>query len=387
MPKRDYYEILGVDRGASQEEIKKAYRRLARQYHPDLNPGNKEAEEKFKEIQEAYDVLSDPEKRSRYDQFGHAGVEGGAGAGSGPGGFGGFDFGGAGFGGFDDILDMFFGEALGGRRRRRGPERGADVRLDLDISFEEAAFGTEKEVGVPRLERCPDCGGSGAAPGTGPVTCPACGGSGQVTITQRTPLGYYQTIRTCQQCQGMGTIISHPCKTCRGRGQVQRTRKIRIKIPPGVDTGARLRLAGEGEAGERGGPPGDLYVYINVLPHKVFRREGFDILCEVPISMVQAALGDEIEVPTLEGKAHLIIPEGTQSGTSFRLKGKGIPRLNGAGRGDQHVVVRVVIPKDLTEREKELLREFARLRGWHPTAKDTEKEKGFFRKVKDAFMG
>ncbi|MGI9950819.1 molecular chaperone DnaJ [Moorellaceae bacterium AZ2] len=380
MSKRDYYEVLGVDRGASQEEIKKAYRRLARQYHPDLNPGNKEAEEKFKEIQEAYDILSDPEKRARYDQFGHAGVEGGAGAGPG---FGGFDFKGADFGGFGDLFDMFFGDAFTGGRRRRGPERGADVRLDLEISFEEAAFGAEKEVGVPRLERCPDCGGSGAAPGTHPVTCQACGGTGQVRITQRTPLGYYQTIRTCHQCQGTGTIIPNPCKTCRGRGQVQRTRKIKIKIPPGVDTGARLRLAGEGEVGERGGPPGDLYVYINVRPHKIFRREGFDIFCEVPISMVQAALGDEIEVPTLEGKARLSIPEGTQSGTAFRLKGKGIPRLNGAGRGDQHVVVRVVIPKNLTEQQKELLREFARLHGWEPS----EKEKGFFRKVKDAFMG
>lgn len=388
MPKRDYYEVLGVNRGASQEEIKKAYRRLARQYHPDLNPGNKEAEEKFKEIQEAYEVLSDPEKRARYDQFGHAGVEGG-GAGAGPG-FGGFDFGGAAadFGGFNDLFDMFFGDAFGGgRRRQAGPQRGTDVRVDLDISFEEAAFGAEKEIGVPRLEKCPDCGGSGAAPGTYPVTCPACQGTGQVRISQRTAFGYFQTVRTCHQCQGTGTIITNPCRSCRGRGQVHRTRKIKVKIPPGVDNGARLRLVGEGEAGERGGPPGDLYVYINVRPHKIFRREGFDVLCEIPISMVQAALGDEIEVPTLEGKARLTIPEGTQSGTSFRLKGKGIPRLNGAGRGDQHVIVRVVIPRNLNDKQKELLREFARISGWEPLEQEKEKDKGFFRKVKDAFMG
>ncbi|MGB9660891.1 MAG: molecular chaperone DnaJ [Moorellaceae bacterium] len=388
MPKRDYYEVLGVERGASQEEIKKAYRRLARQYHPDLNPGNKEAEEKFKEIQEAYEVLSDPEKRSRYDQFGHAGVEGGPGAGPG---FGGFDFGGSAtdFGGFGDLFDMFFGEAFGGSRRRQpGPQRGADIRVDLDISFEEAAFGAEKEIGVPRLEKCPDCGGSGAAPGTYPVSCPTCQGTGQVRVSQRTAFGYFQSIRTCHQCQGTGTIIPNPCKTCRGRGQVHRTRKIKVKIPPGVDNGARLRLVGEGEAGERGGPAGDLYVYINVRPHKIFRREGFDVICEIPISMVQAALGDEIEVPTLDGKARLTIPEGTQSGTSFRLKGKGIPRLNGAGRGDQHVLVRVVIPKNLTEKQKELLREFARLSGWEPSEEDrNNKDKGFFRKVKDAFMG
>ncbi|MCG0277563.1 MAG: molecular chaperone DnaJ [Thermanaeromonas sp.] len=386
MPKRDYYEVLGVSRDASAEEIKKAYRRLARQYHPDLNPGNKEAEEKFKEVQEAYEVLSDPEKRARYDQFGHAGL-GADGAGPGPD-FGGFDFGtaSADFGTFGDLFDMFFGDPFG-TRRRAGPQRGADVRLDLDISFEEAAFGTEKEVGVPRLERCPDCGGSGAAPGTYPVDCPTCQGTGQVRYSQRTPLGHFQTIRTCPQCRGTGTIITSPCKTCRGRGQVQRTRKIKVKIPPGVDTGARLRLAGEGEAGERGGPPGDLYVYINVRPHPIFRREGFDVICEIPVSMVQAALGDEIEVPTLDGKVRLKIPEGTQSGTSFRLKGKGIPRLNGTGRGDQHVVVRVLTPRNLTEKQKEILREFARSYGWEPSEREKDQDKGFFRKVRDAFMG
>ncbi|MDN5347501.1 MAG: molecular chaperone DnaJ [Clostridia bacterium] len=378
MSKRDYYEVLGVSRDATAEEIKKAYRRLARQYHPDMNPGNKEAEEKFKEIQEAYEVLSDPEKRSRYDQFGHAGTAGGPDFG----GFGGF--GGSDFGGFGDIFDIFFGDAFGGRRRP-GPERGADIRLDLDVTFEEAAFGVEKEVKVPRTEACSACGGSGVEPGTQPLICPTCKGTGQIRISQSTPLGHFQTIRTCHQCRGSGQIISTPCKACRGRGQVERTRKIKVKVPPGVDTGSRLRLAGEGEAGLRGGPPGDLYVYINVLPHKFFQREGYDVICEVPISFVQAALGDEIEVPTLDGKVRLKIPEGTQGGTSFRLRGKGIPRLGAVGRGDQHVKIRVVTPVNLTERQKEILRQFAREYGWEPV--EQGKDKGFFKKVKDAFMG
>ncbi|OIQ61559.1 chaperone protein DnaJ [Moorella thermoacetica] len=382
MAKRDYYEVLGVSRDASEAEIKKAYRQLARKYHPDMNPGDKEAEEKFKEVQEAYEVLSNAEKRARYDQFGHAGTE----AGGGPG-FGGFDFGGAGADfGFGDIFDMFFGGGFGGAARRQGPQRGDDLRLDLEISFEEAAFGVEKEVGIPRQEKCPECGGSGAAPGTHPKTCPTCHGSGQIRIAQRTPLGQFQTIRTCHQCHGQGTIIETPCPRCRGRGVVQRTRKIKVKIPPGVDSGARLRMAGQGESGLRGGPPGDLYIYINVRPHKLFRRDGYDVFCEVPVSMVQAALGDNIKVPTLDGKEELHIPPGTQSGTSFRLKGKGIPRLNGVGRGDQHVRIHVETPINLNEKQKELLREFARLYGSEPRGA-REQDKGFFRKVKDAFMG
>ncbi|BCV20564.1 molecular chaperone DnaJ [Moorella sp. Hama-1] len=382
MAKRDYYEVLGVSRDASEAEIKKAYRQLARKYHPDMNPGDKEAEEKFKEVQEAYEVLSDADKRARYDQFGHAGTEAG-----GPG-FGGFDFGGAGadFGGFGDIFDMFFGGGLGGSARRQGPQRGDDLRLDLEISFEEAAFGVEKEVGIPRQEKCPECNGSGAAPGTHPKTCPTCHGTGQIRIAQRTPLGQFQTIRTCHQCHGQGTIIETPCSRCHGRGVVQRTRKLKIKIPPGVDTGARLRMAGEGEGGLRGGPPGDLYIYINVRPHKLFQRDGYDVLCEVPVSMVQAALGDSIRVPTLDGKVELNIPPGTQSGTSFRLKGKGIPRLHGAGRGDQHVRVHVETPTNLNEKQREILREFARAYGTEPRGA-REQDKGFFRKVKDAFMG
>jgi molecular chaperone DnaJ len=382
MPKRDYYEVLGVARDASEAEIKKAYRQLARQYHPDMNPGDKAAEAKFKEVQEAYEVLSDADKRARYDQFGHAGAEAG-----GPG-FGGFDFGGAGadFGGFGDIFDMFFGGGFGRTSRRQGPERGADLRLDIEIPFEEAVFGGEKEVGVPRQERCSSCDGSGAAPGTRPRTCPTCHGSGQVRVAQNTPLGHFQTIRTCHQCHGQGTIIETPCPACRGRGVVQRTRKIKIKIPPGVDTGARLRMAGEGESGARGGPPGDLYIYISVQLHPFFQRDGFDILCEVPVNMVQAALGDRIMVPTLDGKVELNIPAGTQSGSVFRIKGKGIPRLNGAGRGDQHVRVHVETPTSLTEKQKELLREFGRLYGREPKGA-REQDKGFFKKVKDAFMG
>ncbi|NLW08205.1 MAG: molecular chaperone DnaJ [Clostridia bacterium] len=378
MAKRDYYEVLGISREASEQEIKKAYRRLARKYHPDVNPGNKEAEEKFKEIQEAYEVLSDSEKRARYDRFGHAGMDNG-----GAGGFGGM---GADFGNFGDIFDMFFGGGFGGGSRRQGPQRGADLRLDLEISFEEAAFGTEKEIGVPRQERCDTCGGSGAAPGTGPKQCPVCHGTGQVRFTQNTPLGHFQTVRTCHRCHGQGTIIEIPCSACRGSGVVQRTRKIKVKIPPGVDTGSRLRLSGEGESGVRGGPPGDLYIYFNVRPHKFFRREGYDVVCELPLTMVQAALGDRVQVATLDGKVELNIPPGTQSGSTFRIKGKGIPRLNGIGRGDQHVRVIVEVPVNLTERQKELLREFGRLYGSEPKGAK-EQEKGFFRKVKDAFMG
>lgn len=376
LSKRDYYEVLGVSRDASQEEIKKAYRKLARKYHPDVNPGDKSAEEKFKEVKEAYDVLSNPDKRARYDQFGHAGTD--------DNGFGGADFGD--FGGFGDIFDMFFGGGGfgGGRARQNAPRKGSDLRVDLEITFEEAAFGTKKEVTVPRLEECPECNGSGTAPGTHPETCDVCKGTGQVRINQKTPFGHFQTIKTCTECHGTGKINRHPCDKCYGQGRVRRRRKIKVEIPAGVDDGARLRIAGEGEAGTNGGPAGDLYVFITIKPHEIFSRDGYDVYCEIPVDFVQAALGSEIKVPTLDGKVKFTIPEGTQSGTSFRLKGKGIPRLNGGGRGDQYVKVKVITLTNLSEKQKRILRQFAE------TLTDSNrnvKEKGFFQRFKDAFMG
>lgn len=375
MSKRDYYEVLGVDRSASEDDLKKAYRKLARKYHPDVNRDNpKEAEEKFKEVNEAYEILSNAERRAQYDQFGHAAFD----AANGGGGFSG------GAGGFSDIFDMFFGGQSGfgfGGGRRNGPERGPDLRYDMEIKFEEAAFGMETEIQVPRTEDCSACQGSGSAPGTHPETCPDCRGTGQVQVTQNTPFGRMVNVRACERCRGEGKIIKTPCKECRGRGKVRVNRKIKIKIPAGVDNGSRLRVAHEGEAGQRGGPPGDLYVYLFVKPHKLFTREGNDVICEVPINFVQASLGDEIEVPTLDGKVKLKIPEGTQTGTTFRIKDKGIPHLRGHGRGDQHVRVKLITPKKLTDRQKELLQEFAKAGGADPSAE----EKGFFKKFKDAF--
>ncbi|NLM52467.1 MAG: molecular chaperone DnaJ [Firmicutes bacterium] len=383
MAKRDYYEVLGVSRDASQEEIKKAFRRLARKYHPDVNPDDKDAEKKFKEIKEAFDVLSDPDRRQQYDQFGHAAEEG-------FGGFGGFGqgFGQGGFGfGFDDIFEEFFGGSpFGGATRTRrpnSPQRGSDLRYDLEITLEDAAFGLQTTITVPRTENCDACGGSGAKPGTKPETCTHCHGSGQQQVVRNTAFGRFVSVRTCEACGGTGTIIKEHCPQCQGSGRVQRRRKIEVKIPPGVDTGSRLRISGEGEAGLHGGPPGDLYVVIHVRKHKIFVREGDDVVMEQPISFVQAALGTELEVPTLDGKARIKIPEGTQTGTVFRLRGKGIPHLRGFGSGDQRVRVIVQVPKKLTAKQKELLREFARISG-----EDVESgEKGFFDKMKDAFSG
>lgn len=372
MSKRDYYELLGVPKTASEDEIKKAYRKLARKYHPDVNRDNpKESEEKFKEINEAYEVLSSAERRQQYDQFGHAAFDGTQGAG----GFGG--------GGFNDIFDMFFGQSGFGfsGNRAPGPERGSDLRYDMELAFEQAAFGLESEIQVPRTEDCSACHGSGAAAGTHPETCPQCRGTGQTQVVQNTPFGRMVNVKACDRCRGEGKIVQTPCKECHGRGKVRNRRRIKIKIPPGVDTGSRLRVAHEGEAGMRGGTPGDLYVYVFVKPHKLFAREGDDVICEVPISIVQATIGDEIEVPTLDGKVELRIPEGTQSGTAFRLKEKGIPHLRGHGRGDQHVRVKVVTPKKLTERQRELLLEFSRAGG----EDINPEEKGFFKKVKDVF--
>lgn len=373
MSKKDYYEVLGVAKTASEDEIKKAFRKLARKYHPDVNRDNSsEAEEKFKEANEAYEVLSNTERRAQYDQFGHAAFEGGGAQGGG-------GFGGA--GGFSDIFDMFFGQSGFGGSRQSGPERGADLRYDLEITFEQAAFGMETEIQVPRTEDCGVCQGSGAAAGTHAETCPQCRGTGQQQVVQNTPFGRMVNVRPCDRCRGEGKIVKTPCKECHGKGKVRARRKIKIKIPGGVDNGSRLRVAHEGEAGNRGGQPGDLYVYIFVKSHKLFTREGDDVICEVPITIVQAALGDEIEVPTLDGKVQLRIPEGTQTATVFRLKEKGVPHLRGSGRGDQHVKVKVITPKKLTDKQKELLLEFAKDGG-----EDTNPEqKSFFKKVKDAF--
>lgn len=374
MSKRDYYELLGVEKTASEDEIKKAFRKLARKYHPDVNRDNpKEAEEKFKEVNEAYEILSNPERRAQYDQFGHSAFEGGGAGQQG--------FGGAG-GGFADIFDMFFGQSgFGFGGRQAGPEKGTDLRYDMEITFEQAAFGVETEVQIPRTEECGACHGTGAAPGTHPETCSHCRGTGQVQVMQNTPFGRMVNVKTCDHCKGEGKIVRTPCKECHGHGKVRMKRKIKIKIPAGVDNGSRLRVAHEGEAGHRGGPPGDLYVYIFVKQHKLFTREGSDIICEVPVSFVQAALGDEIEVPTIDGKVKLRVPEGTQSGTIFRLKEKGMPHLRGHGRGDQHVKVKVLTPQKLSDKQKAILQDFAKACGDNVNPE----QKTFFKKVKDVF--
>lgn len=372
--KRDYYEILGVDKKSSADDIKSAYRKLAMQYHPDKNK-SPDAEERFKEISEAYAVLSDQSKRQQYDQFGHSGIDmrysqedifRGAD----------FedifrDFGGRGRGG--SIFDIFFG----GGERREGPRRGSDLLYELPINLEEAASGKAVELEVPRSETCDVCRGSGAKPGTSPKTCSSCHGSGQVNRTQNTPFGRFMTTSTCGTCRGSGQIIDAPCTSCHGSGTVQRRRKIEVKIPPGVDTGSRLRVTGEGEAGEKGGPPGDLYVEINVRPHNIFTRNENDLVMEAAVSFAQAALGDEIIVATLDGKAKMKIPPGTQNGHVFRLKGKGIPSLHMSGKGDQLIKIKVEVPTKLTERQKELLREFAEIGG------EKARSKSIFEKVKE----
>jgi len=354
--KRDYYEVLGVSKNASLDEIKKAYRKIAKENHPDVKPGDKQAEERFKEATEAYAVLSNPEKRAQYDQYGHAGVDF-----NGQGGFGGFgDFSDFDFG-LGDIFDMFFGGGMGSGARRRGPTRGADLRYDLDITLEEAAFGAKKVIEIPLTETCVICGGSGAAPGTHPQTCTQCGGSGQIRTVQRTPFGQVATSRTCPSCHGQGTIITHHCSKCQGKGKVREVKKIEVNIPAGSEEGLSLRFSGKGDAGERGGPSGDLYVVLNILPHEFFEKRGNDIYCEIPITFVQAALGAEIEVPTIHGKVKLQIPEGTQTSRVFRIKGKGFPYRRGSGAGDQHVKVIVTTPTKLNEKQKQLLREFAKI--------------------------
>lgn len=381
MSKRDYYEVLGVSKTATQDELKKAYRKLARKYHPDLNKDNPEAAEKFKECNEAYSVLSDEQKRAQYDQFGHEAFEnGGMGGGPGAGGFGGF--GGFGGSGMEDIFDMFFGgQGRGGRSNNAGPQRGADLRYDMEITFEEAAFGVEKEISLKRAERCEHCHGEGAEPGSKVETCPECHGSGYVRFTQNTMFGQMVNERPCSRCHGEGKIISNPCKECGGSGTVKKTKKLKVKIPAGVDNGSRLRVGGEGEAGLKGGPSGDLYVYLYVKPHKFFERDGTTVLCEVPINIVQATLGAEIKVPTLDGQVTMKVPEGTQPGKVMRLKGKGIPSLRGGGRGDQLVRMKVVVPTKLTDKQKDALQKFADI------SKDNinPEEKSFLNKVKDFF--
>ena len=382
MSKRDYYEVLGVSKTATQDELKKAYRKLARKYHPDLNKDNEEAAEKFKECNEAYSVLSDDQKRAQYDQFGHAAFEnGGMGGGGGFGGAGGF--GGFGGSGMEDIFDMFFGGqgGRGGNRAKSGPQRGADLRFDLEITFEEAAFGLEKEINLYRDETCDHCHGEGAEPGSKVESCPECNGTGYVRFTQNTMFGQMVNERPCSRCKGEGKIISEPCKECRGKGTLKRNKKLKVKIPAGVDNGSRLRVSGEGEAGAKGGPSGDLYVYLYVKPHKFFERDGTTVLCEVPINIVQATLGADIKVPTLDGQVTMKVPEGTQPGKVLRLKGKGIPSLRGGGRGDQLVRIKVVVPTKLSDKQKDALRKFADI------SKDNinPEEKSFMDKVKDFF--
>jgi molecular chaperone DnaJ len=369
LEKRDYYEVLGVSQSATLQEIKSAYRQLALKYHPDRNPGDKEAEEKFKELAEAYSVLSDAEKRARYDRFGHAGVASAAGVG-----VGGFDP----FTTFEDLLGEFFGfgDIFGTTRRRRSQaRRGADLRYDLEVTLEEAAKGVDRQIQIPRLEQCQTCSGAGTAPGTSRSVCTTCNGSGQVRFQQ----GFFTVSRTCGHCHGTGTIIKNPCSTCYGHGRVEREKALEVRVPPGIDTGSRLRIQGEGEAGTGGGGPGDLYIVVHVRDHEVFDRQGSDLYYTAPITFSQAALGAQLKVPTLiDGEEMLAVPPGTQSGSVFRLRGKGLPKLGKSSRGDLYVNMKIVTPTKLTREQKRLFEELAKLE-----EKGNDKEKSVFDKVKD----
>lgn len=370
--KRDFYDVLNIDKDASKDEIRKAYRKLARKYHPDVNK-EEGAEEKFKEVKEAYEVLSDEQKRAQYDQFGHDGPMGG--------GFGGFG-GAQDFSGFGDIFDMFFG---GGRAQDpNAPRKGADLQYTMVLEFEEAIFGKETEITIPKEEECDTCHGSGAKPGTKVKTCSHCQGSGQLNTEQNTPFGRVVNRRVCHYCQGTGKIIPEKCTTCRGTGRVKKQRKIKVNIPAGIDEGQQIRVSGKGEEGVNGGPAGDLFVVIQVKPHDFFEREGDNIYCEVPLTYTQAALGDEIEVPTVHGNVMLKIPAGTQTGKVFRMKSKGVPNVRGYGQGDQHVIVKVITPTKLTDKQKELLREFNEIGGNDAT---DEQGDSFFQRFKKAFKG
>ena len=380
--KRDYYEVLGVPKGAGDDDLKKAYRKLAKQYHPDLNPGDKAAEVKFKEVNEAYEVLSDKDKRSRYDQFGHAGVDPNFGAG----GFGGGGFSGADLGDFDlgDIFGSFFGGGFGGGQgqRRSGPMKGDTLRAGVTISFEEAAFGCEKEIILNRSEPCDMCNGSGCAPGTTAEVCPACRGTGTVRIQRGGGAFAFSTTTQCSKCGGTGKLIHQPCKTSNGAGSVRKQRKITVSIPAGIDNGQAVSLRGQGGAGKNGGPAGDLIISVTVRPHEFFRRDGTSIYLEQTVSFLQATLGAELEIPTLDGKVKWTLPEGTQNATTFRLRGKGVPMVNGRGRGDQFVTVSVQVPRNLTGGQKDALREYAKAMGELPNDEGEEGFKGFFDKKK-----
>lgn len=375
MAKKDYYEILGVAKSAEEREIKKAYKRLAMKYHPDRNQGDKQAESKFKEIKEAYEVLSDPQKRAAYDQYGHAAFEQG-----GMGGGGGFN----GFGGgadFNDIFGDVFGDIFGGGRRQRGPSRGADLRYDIELTLEEAVRGVTKEIRIPTLVECEVCHGSGAKPGSSPVTCPTCHGNGQVQMRQ----GFFTVQQTCPHCHGRGKIIKDPCTNCHGQGRVETRKTLSVKIPAGVDTGDRIRLSGEGEAGEQGAPAGDLYVQVHVRKHKIFERDGNNLYCEVPISFALAALGGEIEVPTLDGRIKLKIPAETQTGKLFRMRGKGVKSVRGGIQGDLLCRVVVETPVNLNERQQALLRELGESLGEPGSGKNSPRSESFFDSVKKFF--
>ncbi|WP_101697349.1 molecular chaperone DnaJ [Clostridium minihomine] len=374
--KRDYYEVMGVPKNASDDEIKKAYRKLAKQYHPDLNPGDKTAEAKFKEVNEAYEVLSDNEKKARYDQFGHAGVDPNFGGGPGGSPFDGdIDLG--------DIFNSFFGGfGVGRNANPNAPRRGRDAQASVAISFEEAAKGCKKQVSYQRVESCQVCSGTGAETGTDVKTCSQCSGTGQVRVNQRTPFGVVQTTRSCDKCGGKGKVVEKPCHACSGSGRVKKVKNLEIAVPAGIDDGQVLNVGGQGDSGVNGGPSGDLHVYVSVRPHPIFERRGNDVWCEMPITFTQAALGAEVVVPTLDGQVSYQVHDGTQPGDVFKLRGKGIPNLNGRGRGDQYVRVTIEVPKNLSQKQKELLLEFD---GAGDEQRNYQKRKTFFDKIKDMF--
>ncbi len=381
MSKRDYYEVLGVARDAAEQDIKSAYRKLALKFHPDRNPGDKAAEDSFKEAAEAYAVLADTDKRHMYDRFGHAGLGGAATGGFDPNVFTGFEDILGGLGDVFGLGDIFGG---GGGRRRGGPQRGSDLRYDLEISFEESARGSETTLQIPRQDACDTCGGNGAAPGSKPTPCPQCQGRGQLRYQQ----GFFTVARTCGNCRGGGTIVTKPCQTCKGAGRIQKEHKLTVRIPAGIATGQRLRLAGEGEAGLAGGPPGDLYVVVHVQEHAFFQRDGNDLYCEIPVGFPTVALGGEITIPTLDGDEPFSVPDATQTGTTFRLRGKGMPDVSGRGHGDLLVTVKVVTPKKLTKEQKKLLDQFASTLpkdSGEPTPREGHEDKGLFDRVKDIF--